>query len=43
MVAIMNNPIYEPDILTMERAATIAALEFTKRKAIYEIEKGGIF
>lgn len=39
MVAIINNPIYEPDILTMERAATIAALEFTKRKAIFEIEK----
>ncbi len=39
MVAIINKPIYEPDILTMERAATIAALEFTKRKAIYEIEK----
>ncbi len=39
MVAIINNPIYEPDILTIERAATIAALEFTKRKAIYEIEK----
>lgn len=39
MVAIINNPIYETDILTLERAATIAALEFTKRKAIYEIEK----
>ncbi len=39
MVAIINNNIYEPDILTLERAATIAALEFTKRKAIYEIEK----
>ncbi len=39
MVAIVNNPVFEPDILTMERAATIAALEFTKRKAIYEIEK----
>lgn len=39
MVAIINNPIYEPDILTLERAATIAALEFIKRKAIYEIEK----
>jgi PucR family transcriptional regulator, purine catabolism regulatory protein len=39
MVAIVNNPVHEPDILTMERAATIAALEFTKRKAIYEIEK----
>jgi PucR family transcriptional regulator, purine catabolism regulatory protein len=39
MVAIINNPIYEPDILTIERAATIAALEFTKRKAIFEIEK----
>ncbi len=39
MVAIINKPIYESDILTMERAATIAALEFTKRKAIYEIEK----
>ena len=39
MVAIINNPIFEPDILTMERAATIAALEFTKRKAIFEIEK----
>ncbi len=39
MVAIVNNPIFEADILTMERAATIAALEFTKRKAIYEIEK----
>lgn len=43
MVAIINNPIYEPDILIMERAATIAALEFTKRKAIYEIKKGGTF
>lgn len=39
MVALINRPIYEPDILTMERAATIAALEFTKRKAIFEIEK----
>ncbi len=39
MVAIINTPIFEPDILTMERAATIAALEFTKRKAIFEIEK----
>jgi PucR family transcriptional regulator, purine catabolism regulatory protein len=39
MVAIINSPIYEPDILTIERAATIAALEFTKRKAIFEIEK----
>jgi PucR family transcriptional regulator, purine catabolism regulatory protein len=39
MVAIVNNNIFEPDILTLERAATIAALEFTKRKAIYEIEK----
>lgn len=39
MVAIINNPIYEPDVLIMERAATIAALEYTKRKAIYEIEK----
>jgi len=39
MVAIINVPIFEPDILTMERAATIAALEFTKRKAIFEIEK----
>lgn len=39
MVAIVNNPVFEPDILTMERAATIAALEFTKRKAIREIEK----
>ncbi|MGM0652219.1 MAG: PucR family transcriptional regulator [Bacillota bacterium] len=39
MVAIINTPIYEPDILTMERAATIAALEFIKRKAIFEIEK----
>ena len=39
MVAVINTPIYEPDILTMERAATIAALEFTKRKAIFEIEK----
>ncbi len=40
IVAIINNPIFEPDILIMERAATIAALEFTKRKAIFEIEKG---
>lgn len=39
IVAIINSPIFEPDILTMERAATIAALEFTKRKAIFEIEK----
>ncbi len=39
MVSIINNPVHEPDILTLERAATIAALEFTKRKAIYEIEK----
>ncbi len=39
MVAIVNSPVSEPDILTMERAATIAALEFTKRKAIYEIER----
>lgn len=39
MVAIVNNPVSETDILIMERAATIAALEFTKRKAIYEIEK----
>ncbi|MBW6462560.1 MAG: PucR family transcriptional regulator ligand-binding domain-containing protein [Firmicutes bacterium] len=39
IVAIVNNYIFEPDILTLERAATIAALEFTKRKAIYEIEK----
>jgi PucR family transcriptional regulator, purine catabolism regulatory protein len=39
MVAVLNNQIYEPDILTIERAATIAALEFTKHKAIYEIEK----
>jgi len=39
MVAVINTPIYEPDILTMERAATIAALEFIKRKAIFEIEK----
>lgn len=39
IVAIINNPIFEPDILIMERAATIAALEFTKRKAIFEIEK----
>ncbi len=37
--AIINNPISEPDILLLERAATIAALEFTKRKAIFEIEK----
>ncbi|MFO7951416.1 MAG: PucR family transcriptional regulator ligand-binding domain-containing protein [Bacillota bacterium] len=39
MVALINEPIYDPDILIMERAATIAALEFTKHKAIYEIEK----
>ncbi len=39
MVAIVNNPVSEPDILIMERAATIAALEFTKHKAIYEIER----
>lgn len=39
MVAVINNPINDTDILTLERAATIAALEFTKRKAIYEIEK----
>ncbi len=39
IVAIINNAIYEPDILTLERAATIAALEFTKRRAIYETEK----
>ncbi len=39
MVSVINTPIYEPDILTLERAATIAALEFTKRKAIFEIEK----
>jgi len=39
MVALANTPVYEPDILTMERAATIAALEFTKHKAIFEIEK----
>ncbi len=39
IVAIINKPIYDPDILILERAATIAALEFTKRKAIYEIEK----
>ncbi|MDW7740107.1 MAG: PucR family transcriptional regulator ligand-binding domain-containing protein [Bacillota bacterium] len=39
IVAILNNPIYEPDILIIERAATIAALEFTKKKAIFEIER----
>ncbi|HED24668.1 MAG TPA: PucR family transcriptional regulator [Firmicutes bacterium] len=39
MVAIVNSPVSETDILMMERAATIAALEFTKRKAIFEIEK----
>jgi len=43
MVAIIDNPIYEPDILIIESAATISALEFTKRKAIYEIKKGGTF
>lgn len=37
--AIADNPIIETDILLLERAATIAALEFTKRKAIFEIEK----
>ncbi|HHX86967.1 MAG TPA: hypothetical protein GX693_02170 [Firmicutes bacterium] len=37
--SIINNPISEPDILLLERAATIAALDFTKRKAIFEIEK----
>jgi PucR family transcriptional regulator, purine catabolism regulatory protein len=37
--AIHNNPVSEPDILILERAATIAALEFTKQKAIFEIEK----
>lgn len=39
MVAIVNSPFSETDILIMERAATIAALEFTKRRAIFEIEK----
>jgi purine catabolism regulator len=39
MLAVCANPISEPDILILERAATIAALEFTKRKAIFEIEK----
>ena len=37
--AICNNPISETDILILERAATIAALEFTKHKATFEIEK----
>ncbi len=39
IVAIVNKPISETDILLIERAATIAALEFTKLKAIFEIEK----
>ncbi len=39
IVALCNNPIFESDVLLLERAATIAALEFAKRKAIYEIEK----
>ena len=39
IVAICNSPISDPDILILERAATIAALDFTKRKAIFEIEK----
>lgn len=39
MVALCDNPVYEPDILILERAATIAALDFTKRKAIFEIER----
>jgi purine catabolism regulator len=39
MFAIYNNPINETDILILERAATIAALEFTKHKATFEIEK----
>jgi len=34
-----NNPVSETDVLILERAATIAALEFTKHKAIFEIEK----
>lgn len=38
--AIYDNPMSETDVLILERAATIAALEFTKRKAIFEIEKG---
>ena len=38
--AIADNSIIETDLLILERAATIAALEFTKRKAIHEIEKG---
>ena len=38
--AIADKPIIEADILILERASTIAALEFTKRKAVYEIEKG---
>jgi purine catabolism regulator len=38
--AIYDNPVSETDVLILERAATIAALEFTKRKAIFEIEKG---
>ncbi|MEW5784583.1 MAG: PucR family transcriptional regulator ligand-binding domain-containing protein [Bacillota bacterium] len=39
MVALCNSPISDPDILILERAATIAAFDFTKRKAIFEIEK----
>ncbi len=39
MIALCDNPVYEPDILILERAATIAALDFTKRKAIFEIER----
>ena len=39
MVSIVNSTLYDTDILTLERAATIAALEFTKRRAIYETEK----
>lgn len=38
--AIADNPFIDTDILLLERAATIAALEFTKRKAIFEIQKG---
>lgn len=37
--AIYDNPVSETDVLILERAATIAALEFTKHKAIFEIEK----
>jgi len=39
MFALCRTPIFEPDLLILERAATIAALDLTRRKAIFEIER----